>query len=132
MFPWTFYRDLYYRFPFSGDVAQRIEPEIDWFFGKIPPEAGDAEVEKAVFSQIAAYGKQLGILTDVVLALADQLPGDGLKNHKALEQLQAMRQRIEKIKADKKEQARANAKKWLDKLAESDSDGLRELLRQYG
>ncbi len=131
MFPWTFCRDLYYRFPFSGDLAQRIEPETDWFFGRITPETGDGEIEKAVFSEVATYGKQLGVLTEVVLALVEKAPKGTVSDLKALDQLKTIKQRIEDVKAGKKDRIKVNAEKWLDKLAASDPEGLKTLLRRY-
>ena len=36
--------------------------------------AGNAEIEKDVVEKVASFGKQLGIITDAVLALADGKP----------------------------------------------------------
>ena len=65
MLPWL---QSNFNFPLSGNVNQRIEP--DWFFGTIDSEVGDSEVEKEVFLKVASYGKQIGILTEVLLSIA--------------------------------------------------------------
>ena len=57
-------------FPLSGSVAQQIEPTTNWFFDAIDANAGSARIERKAFEK-ASYGRQLGWLTEVVLALAE-------------------------------------------------------------
>jgi hypothetical protein len=40
-------------------VAQRIEPNANWFFDSISGQAGNAKMEKKDF-EVASYGRQLG------------------------------------------------------------------------
>ena len=49
MFPWLFLWHPQYYFPFSGTLSQAVAPDTHWFFGAIPPAAGDGQVEQEVF-----------------------------------------------------------------------------------
>jgi hypothetical protein len=51
---------------------QHIEPDLTWFANWITPGAGNAAIEEKAFTKVASYGKQLGLITDVLLALVDQ------------------------------------------------------------
>ena len=73
MFPWLWYWAPQVHFPWSGRVAQQIAPDTHWFFGGIRPGAGDARIEEQAFG-VASYGKQLGLITEVLLALAQESP----------------------------------------------------------
>src|SRR4030095_863268 len=58
MVPWLWLWAPQLNLPWSGDVAQEIEPTTSWVFRGIRPSAGDGEIEEKSFS-IASYGKQL-------------------------------------------------------------------------
>lgn len=60
-----------FEFPLSGDVTQGISPVFGADIEGIP------EVEAEVVTTVASYGKQLGKLTEAVLALADKLAVTG-------------------------------------------------------
>lgn len=122
MIPWS-----QFNFPWSGDVVQRIDP--DFFFGAIPTEAGDGETEKEIFKK-ASYGRQLGLITEVLLALVEETR-PGLKDQESLEKLKKIQATVETIKEGKKENDRTNARRFLDKLKQSDPEALNQLLRQY-
>ena len=103
MFPWLWFWAPQLHLPWSGDVAQRIDPDTHWFFGGIAPAAGNAGIEEKAFA-IASYGKQLGLLTEVLVALAEQskqqsqpLPEAVAKS---LAEVERIRAAIERIKAD--------------------------------
>ena len=69
MFPWL-------RLPGSGDVWQKVTNVTDWFSPKVEMNfAGDPGIEQEVNQNVASYGRQLGLLTEVVLALADKEAG---------------------------------------------------------
>jgi hypothetical protein len=58
-----------FRAPWSGDVAQRIT--APWFSPSLTVNyAGDPAVEDRVVTEVASYGKQLGWLTEIAIALA--------------------------------------------------------------
>ena len=84
-------------FPFSGAVAQRIEPNTNWFFDSIRPWAGDGRIEQQAFD-VASYGRQLGLITDLLLDLADQQQPDSPQGREALARLAAIRAQIETLK----------------------------------
>lgn len=67
---WTWSPEIH--FPWSGGVMQHIEPDLTWFANWITPGAGNAAIEEKAFTKVASYGKQLGLITDVLLALVDQ------------------------------------------------------------
>ncbi|MBW8847846.1 MAG: hypothetical protein JF607_23030 [Burkholderiales bacterium] len=97
MFPWFWLWAPQLRLPFSGDVAQDIEPRLDWFFAGIKPQAGDARIEARAFD-VASYGHQLGVITDALIDMAERLPAEVVAGSKPLTQLRAIRDRIEAIK----------------------------------
>ncbi|MGQ0502954.1 MAG: hypothetical protein ACT4P0_10175 [Panacagrimonas sp.] len=84
-------------FPWSGSVAQRIEPDTRWFFGAIPPGAGDGAIEKKAF-EIASYGRQLGLLTEVLLDVAEREGALGGKAGDSLAKLRTIQAQIEQVK----------------------------------
>ena len=135
MFPMYRYFSPHFRFPFSGDVNQQISPETDWFFGNISPQAGDGEIEKEVFLKIASYGKQLGKITAVLLALIEEVRKNKpsvLKDFRELAELREIQEKIERVKDENKDRNRDNARRILDKLVESnDTEFVSELLRSY-
>lgn len=77
-----------FEYPLSGDVVQGITPSFTWDIEGIP------EVEYEVCTSVASYGKQLGKLTEAVLALADKA---GLKG----KEIDAVREIAEGVKAAK-------------------------------
>jgi hypothetical protein len=84
-------------YPFSGAVAQRIEPNTNWFFDSIRPWAGNGQIEQQAFD-IASYGRQLGLITDLLLDLAAQQPPDTPQGLEAQARLAEIRARIEALK----------------------------------
>jgi hypothetical protein len=97
MFPWLWFWAPQVHLPWSGNVAQRIEPDTHWFFQGIPPSAGDARIEERAF-EVASYGRQLGLITEVLIELAEQAGMSG-KAATSLTRLEAIRDEIERIKA---------------------------------
>ncbi len=129
MFPWIVNWSPDLRFPFSGSVKQDIAPET--VFGAIEPSAGIPQVEREVFTSVAAYGKQLGILSEVVLALADPASVSAEDAKCALEQLKTIRAQVEAVKRDHLQDRRRNAEAALAALAASDPNGLEAVLAKY-
>ena len=64
MLPW-----MNVRMPASGDVFMNYNPWTNW--GWSASDAGDPDIENEVFANVALPGKQLGKLTEAVLALID-------------------------------------------------------------
>ena len=98
MFPWIWFWAPQLRLPFSGDVAQDIEPRLDWFFAGIKPQAGNARIERQAFD-VATYGEQLGVISRLLLEWAQRLPTEDQAASKPLQELRDIHRRIEAIKA---------------------------------
>jgi len=97
MYPWLWFWAPQFRAPLSGDVAQRIEPDTQFFFRGIKPGAGNARIEEKAFS-VATYGKQLGLITEILLELSDRSGIQSSNAAAALAQLKAISREIEDIK----------------------------------
>jgi hypothetical protein len=97
MFPWLWLFAPQVHYPWSGAVAQHIAPETDWFFAGIAPTAGDPRIERQAF-EAASYGRQLGLITEVLLDLAAQMPPRSAQGRESLARLQAIRTAIEDLK----------------------------------
>lgn len=95
MFPWLWIFAPQLHYPLSGSVAQRIEPEA--FFGAIAPEAGNGRIEQKAFG-VASYGKQLGLIAEVLVDLAEQQAPRSAKGKAALARLKDIQARIEGLK----------------------------------
>lgn len=96
MFPWLWQWSPQFHFPLSGSVAQRIDP--DAFFGAIPPWAGNGRVEQQAFEEVASYGRQLGLITELLLDLAAQQPPVTAAGQEAQRRLGEIHARIEALK----------------------------------
>lgn len=97
MVPWLWFWAPQIHFPWSGSVAQQIAPDTHWFFSGIAPGAGDARIEEKAFA-VASYGKQLGLITEVLLELAAQAPEASARARASIAKLEAIRAAIEAIK----------------------------------
>lgn len=97
MFPWLWVWAPQLRFPFSGDVSQDIEPSVSAFFRNIRPEAGNGRIEERAFA-VASYGRQLGLLTDLLIEVARRTLPDQGSGDATLQELERIRDEIEKIK----------------------------------
>jgi hypothetical protein len=111
MNPWFFFWAPQLTMPFGGSVAQRIEPDTQWFFNGIPPSAGDPAIERKAFD-VATYGRQLGLITEVLVDLAEQTPPRSAKGQKSLKRLREIQARIEQVK----EQDAMDALEQIDAL----------------
>ena len=79
--------------PLSGAVSQDILPDL-------LARAGDARTETRVLREVASYGRQIGAVSDVLLALADA-SGDArlrARGEKALAQLRRWTGQIDAMK----------------------------------
>ena len=89
-----------FRSPLSGDVNQRIT--APWFSPSLTVNyAGDPEVEDRVVTEVASYGRQLGWLMEITLALAKQqaLPEETLRRlEDASEKIKAIKESVRRSK----------------------------------
>lgn len=78
--------------PFSGAVTQDIHPSL-------LARAGDPQAELRVLHDVASYGRQIGVLSDLLLAVVEglrpELSRDGAH---ALAQLQRIVEDIRRVK----------------------------------
>lgn len=99
MYPWLFLWAPQLQLPFSGDVAQRIEPRTQWFFDGIDSTSGDPVIERKAF-EVASYGRQLGLLTELLLDMAAQTPPRTPAGREARQRLRKIQAQIEQLKTD--------------------------------
>jgi len=113
-----------FRAPWSGDVAQRIT--APWFSPSLTVNyAGDPAVEDRVVTEVASYGKQLGWLTEIAIALAERqtLPEETLRR------LEKATRDIDAIKKQVRASAVEAANNALDRLERDDPAQYNKLLR---
>jgi hypothetical protein len=114
-----------FRAPLSGDVAQRIT--APWFSPSLTVNyAGDPEVEDRVVTEVASYGKQLGWLTEIAIALAK---GQAMPKE-TLDRLEKATADIDAIKKQVRASAVDAANIALDRLEREDAAQYNELLRE--
>jgi len=97
MYPWLWFWSPQLHFPWSGSVSQNIEPNTTWFSDLIKPGAGNASIEEQAFS-VASYGKQLGLLTEVLIEIAERSKGLSPEASKSLDSLREIKASIDAIK----------------------------------
>jgi hypothetical protein len=114
-----------FRAPWSGNVAQRIT--APWFSPSLTVNyAGDAAVEDRVVTEVASYGKQLGWLTEIVIASANEQP----LPTETLARLEKAARKIDAIKEQSRASAVEAANNALDRLERDDPAQYNELLRE--
>lgn len=119
-----------YMWPFSlfapGNLNQPILP--GWSFGNVSVNyAGNADIEKEVVEKVASFGKQLGIISDAVLALAEGKPKDA----EAIARLKEIAARIEKLKDQNKEALAGQARDAMERLAKLEPATARRIAAEY-
>ena len=97
MNPWLVFFAPQLHLPFGGNLAQRIDPNTNWFFDAISPTAGDANIERQAFD-VASYGRQLGLITEILVDVTAQKPPTTPEGIEALKRLKRIKGRIERIK----------------------------------
>lgn len=97
MYPWFWFWAPHIEFPLSGNVAQDIEPIANLFSGSTDPEAGNPRIEQRAFRR-ASYGKQLGLITEVLISVAERSLPDAGQDVEPLRELKRIQQEIENIK----------------------------------
>lgn len=130
MFPWYWMWLPQIHFPLSGSVMQDNGPDISTFFGAIRPEAGIGSIEKEVF-EVASYGRQLGLILDVLLPLAGATAPDPEKAGKSLEDLQKVYKRIEEVKLEKRADMEKAAISLLSRIEKIDPQMLSRIMTRF-
>lgn len=127
MYPWLWFWSPTLHLPFSGSVAQRIEPDTNWFFAGIPPSAGNGDLEKKAFD-VASYGRQIGWITEVLLAEKQSKSVDPDTAAESLRKLQKTYEEIEAVKKQSRAEIADAAASALAKLREADREAYDRLL----
>jgi hypothetical protein len=113
-----------FQWPLSGPVNQRIT--TPWFSPSYTVNyVGNPTIEHRVVSEVASYGRQLGWLGEIVLALVNHTEPPS----ESVEQLQRASREIEKIKKDVQRSALEEANKALDRLKREQPKEYERLLR---
>ena len=114
-----------FRSPLSGDVNQRIT--APWFSPSLTVNyAGDPQVEDRIVTEVASYGKQLGWLMEIALALAKQQP----LPRETLRRLEEASERIDAIKKSVHSSELDEANAVLDRLERNQPDDYQKLLSE--
>jgi hypothetical protein len=126
MYPWLFCWSPSFYLPWSGNVAQKIEPNT--IFDCISPNAGNGEIEQKVFCDIASYGKQIGLISEILLHLIDnndvKLTKEATQKINILKQLS---QKIEEVKKDNEDKLQQSFVQWLAQLKKSNPHKFEEI-----
>ncbi|MBW8900474.1 MAG: hypothetical protein JF619_20640 [Massilia sp.] len=115
----------YFSLPGTGAVMQDLLDH--WFSPTVTYNfAGNSAIEKQVVEDVASYGRQIGWLNEIVLALVDQtgFPAE------TLARMRATIARIEEIKKFRGTSAMEDAKDALDHLKSDAPDYYDRLIRQ--
>ena len=115
-------------FPWSGGVMQQIDPDLTWFSHWITPGAGNAAIEEKAFNSVASYGKQLGLITEVLLALVDE--SHVAAEPRAVDELRRIQSRIEMLKTVEYTLENDQIVSQVNKIRERGGSELRELATQ--
>ena len=125
MFPWLWFWAPRFDFPLSGNVTQDIA--TDWFFAGIKPRAGDGEVEQKIFNRYS-YGKQLGVIAEVLLSIAEKGYINQQQADKALQQLKDIHNEATALKNEELSTLRDRAVVALNKLQQADPTEMQRVL----
>ncbi|AIS91532.1 hypothetical protein [Burkholderia pseudomallei] len=96
MYPWIWLWAPNFYFPLSGGVDQTIQPDL---FDAINSRAGNGEIERKAF-QVASYGRQLGLIIEVLLDMAKKQEALSPEAKQSMERLEAIQGEIEQIKRE--------------------------------
>jgi hypothetical protein len=97
MYPWLWFWAPQVHYPWSGAISQNIHPNTAWFSDLIRPGAGNATIEQQAFS-VASYGKQLGLITEVLIGVAEQAQPLAPEAAESLARLRKIKTAIDAIK----------------------------------
>ncbi|SER00778.1 hypothetical protein SAMN03080615_03566 [Amphritea atlantica] len=111
--------------PFSGDLTQDISPVTSWWSPQIEVNfAGNRQIETAVVRDVASYGKQLGVITDVLLELTKH------QTSESIDQLQKIAEDIEQVKRQHLSANINSLKSSLMTLKAEDPDKFNQLIKE--
>ncbi|ABC34640.1 hypothetical protein [Burkholderia thailandensis] len=123
MYPWIWLWAPNFYFPLSGAVDQTIQPDL---FDSIDPRAGNGSVERRAF-QVASYGRQLGLITEVLLDIARKQETMSTEAKESMKCLEGIQGKIEKIKEDESTSIAAELDARLLRLKTQDPNAFSRL-----
>jgi hypothetical protein len=118
-------------FPWLNFAPSQLNQPINpgWSFGNIQVSyAGNAEIEKDVVSKVASYGKQLGIVSEAVLALAGDQPHE---REKRIERLRVIVAEVEKVKKEHQRDLVESARGAMASLAKADPAAAKRIAADF-
>lgn len=119
--PWLNLMNL----PLSGNV-EGISPVTTWFSPNIELNyAGDKKIESEVISEVASFGRQLGILSDALHEVVDGKNGEGIETFRTL------LADVAEIKEKHKKSIAERIEGDLDQLRKQDPQALERILKKY-
>jgi hypothetical protein len=131
MYPWFFWNWApHVQFPYSGPLTQTVEPNTNWFFDAIPSAAGDGKLERQIFDQMS-YGRQLGLLTEVLLWMAGSDAVSTARANESIERLKSHYQKSEALKRGHSGSAAEQAIALLEQLRVTDPQELARVLERF-
>jgi len=105
----------------SGDVDLG-----GWFSQNVQVNyAGVPAIEREVVEQVASFGRQLGVISEAVLELANGSAGESVAK------LRGFVEEVEAIKERRKSNVKRDAKEAVERLHKLDPAELQALLRSY-
>lgn len=116
--------------PLSGGVTQDLAPDINWFFQSIPPQAGVGSIEREVF-RVASYGRQLGLILDILLPLARNASLEDERAKQSLAELENVYEEICEVKRESKAEMEQAAVRLLKKIEEADGEMLHRVIAEF-
>ena len=126
MNPWLFPWSDIYKWPLSGNVTQDISPASGWLSPQFEFNfAGDRKIESEVVSEVASYGKQLGILSEALLEIANGDKGP------AVDKLEALVSQINSVIHQHEDKLEQKVKTGLEQLKQTNPELLKKLLEEY-
>ena len=127
MWPWAAAWQSF-QLPWSGDVTQNISPITTWFPLNIDVDyPGNPKVEVEVLSRVASVGKQLGRITEALLAVAEATSCTELKE---IEALREIARQVDEIKQARRPLAVAEATAALQIVRSEDPAGYAAILEK--
>lgn len=114
------------RTPLSGDVTQDIAPFTHWFSPQLEVTfAGNRRIEREVVAGVASYGRQLGLLTEALLAVA------GDSDAPAVRRLRETHTAVEAVKARHRDGTLRTAELALERLRRDDPAAFQALIERF-
>jgi len=119
----------FWLFPWNLAPTSLNQPILpDWSLQHITVNyQGDPAIEKEVAANVASYGKQLGIITEAVLALA---PG-GADEAEPIKRLRKIAKKIEKVKEEHRSDLAVSAQQAMDSLAKKDRAAAERIAAEF-